>query len=151
APRLFRCGLRRGWAPSETRLSRRSGLVETAARGEYGGLLEAALVVAVLRLVREKVEGADELVKTLLRFGFRRLDGQCTMYDQREVHGHGMVALVDHGLREVERRDVGVLEPRIVEEHLVHTRAIAVRTAERLAHEVLETGAHVVRCQHGVL
>src|SRR5690606_36651298 len=62
APCLFRCGLRRGRAPSETRLSRRSGLVETAARGEYGGLLEAALVVAVLRLVREKAQGSDELV-----------------------------------------------------------------------------------------
>src|SRR5689334_15227873 len=96
--------------PSETRLARGFGLVETAARGVSGCVADAP-GITTLRSSGEPAHGGDELVETGLRFRLRRLDQHGAVHHQREVHGHGVVALVDHGLGEVERGDAGAFQP----------------------------------------
>ena len=51
APRLFGCGLRRGWPPSQPRLARPLGLVETTAGRGHRRLLLTALVLGLFWLL----------------------------------------------------------------------------------------------------
>ena len=68
------------------------------------------------------------------------------MHDQGKIHGHGMEALVDQGLGEVERGDARPLQPVVVEQGLVHAVA-----AERRAHGPGQPRLDVVGVEHGVL
>ena len=68
------------------------------------------------------------------------------MDDQREIHGHRVIALVDHRLGEVEGGDARVLEEAVIEQHLVHAGALA----EGQAHQVLQANADIVRVQHRI-
>ena len=60
-----------------------------------------------------------------LRFRLGRLDQHRAVDDQREIHGHRVVALVDHRLGEIERGDAGAFEEMVVEQHLVHAGLVA--------------------------
>ncbi len=67
------------------------------------------------------------------------------MYNQREVHGHRVVALIDQCLGDIQRLDP-VRGERIREQRLVHAIAL-----ERRRHHMLQLGRDVVCVQHGVL
>ena len=82
-----------------------------------------------------------------LDFGFGRLDQHRAMHHQREIHGHGMIALVDHRLGEIQRGDAGAFQEAVVEQRLMHAGAVA----ERRAHHVLERGQDVIGRQHRIL
>ena len=58
-----------------------------------------------------------------------RLDQHRAVDDQREIHRHRVIALVDQRLGDVERGDAGVLQEAVVEQRFVHARAVAVRRA----------------------
>ena len=78
----------------------------------------------------------DEAVDAFLGLRFRRLDQHRPVHDQREVHGHRVIALVDHRLGEVERGDAGALKEAVVEQRLMHAGPVA----EGRAHHILERG-----------
>src|SRR4051812_39224829 len=61
----------RGRCPSQHRRTRGAGLVEAAARGEAGGLMEA-VSIAPLRGEDEIAKRGDEEVEARARFRFRR-------------------------------------------------------------------------------
>src|SRR5581483_2866497 len=82
-----------GRAPFQPRLARGPGLVEAAAGGEAGRLLETA-DVAGLGGLGEGAQSGDELIEALPRLRFRGLHQHRAVHDEREVHGHGVIALV---------------------------------------------------------
>ncbi len=81
-----------------------------------------------------------------LRFRFGRLDQHGAVHDEREIHRHRMIALVDHRLGEIERGDAGALQPGVVEQHLVH----AGRSPKGADITSRRRGAHVVGVEHRV-
>jgi hypothetical protein len=68
------------------------------------------------------------------------------MHDERKIHRHGVVALVDHRLGEIERRDARAVEPFVVEQNLVHAGTISKRRREH----VRKARAHVIGVEHRV-
>lgn len=90
----------------------------------------------------------DELVEHRLALRLGRLDQHRAVHDEREVHRHRVIALVDQRLGDVDRGDPGTIEEMIVEQRLVHARA---GVAERRRHHVVEAAQHVVGVQHRVL
>src|SRR5271166_708252 len=94
---------------------RRASLVEAPARRIDRRRLEP-LALARNRSDRKIAQRHDEQVEARLRFGFRRLDQHRPVHDEREIDGHRVIALVDHRLGEIERRQPGVLQPAVVEQ-----------------------------------
>src|SRR3546814_12124939 len=76
-------------------------LFRSAAWGEAGCGVEERGVVA-LGAFRQAAHHGDEAVERFLALAFRRLDQQRAVDHQREIHGHGVITLVDHRLGEVE-------------------------------------------------
>jgi F0F1-type ATP synthase membrane subunit b/b' len=83
---------------------------------------------------REEQALHDEQVERGLRFRLGRLDQHRAVHDQREVHGHRVVALVDHRLGEVERGDAGALSQR----RRTAPRACRAVAERRRRHHVLQ-------------
>ena len=67
------------------------------------------------------------------------------MHDQREVHGHGVIAFVDHGFGKIKRGDACALEPGIVKQSLMHTHAVKSWT-----HMFFQASLHVIGVQHRI-
>ena len=93
-------------------------------RGVSRGASWKSVGLARLGAARQMLERADELIEGFLALGLRRLHQQRAMDHQREIHGHGMEALVDHRLGEIEGGDAGILEEAVVEQRLMHAGAL---------------------------
>src|SRR5579871_3104000 len=99
--------------PAQDRPAGRGRLVEAPARRQARRLVEGG-GLARLRAARQIAQRADELVQAVLAFRLGRFHQQGAVDDEGEIHGHGMEALVDHGLGEVEGGDAGILEEAVV-------------------------------------
>src|SRR5438445_4840012 len=81
--------------PAQHRLARGRGLVQPAARRQMGRAREA-LGLFGTRFGGQYVQHMDETVQRGLGFGLGGFDQHGAMHHQREIHGHGMIAFVDH-------------------------------------------------------
>jgi hypothetical protein len=102
-----------------------------------------------LILLRRAARDGGQRVAEAVEFGFGlrlgRLDQHRTVDDEREVHRHRVIALVDEALGDVDRLDARVLQERVREQRFVHAVAV-----ERRRHQRLQACLDVVGVQHGV-
>src|SRR5713101_2853491 len=103
---------RRRPRPPQHRPAGGAGLVEPAA-GSVPRRIDETRLLAALGGHGEIAQGGDEQVERGLALGFGRLDQHGAVHNQREIHRHRMIALVDHRLGEVERGDAAALEPAV--------------------------------------
>src|SRR5215472_3491554 len=94
----------------------------------------------------ENLQRFDELVQRSLALCFGGLDQQNSVNNQREIHRHRMISLVDQRLGEVECGNARFLQKAVVEQHLVHAG-----TRKRKAEITLEANAQVIGVEHRVL
>ena len=131
--------------PAQNRLTRCCGLIHPAAWCPAWCCMKTREITRA-GFSGEGLQHFGELVERSLALGFGGLDQQCPVYNQREVHRHRMISLVDHRLGEVERRDAGFLQEVVVEQHFVHAG-----TWKRKAQIALEPNAQVIGVEYRIL
>src|SRR3954453_928457 len=109
-------------APAKDWLTRRRGLIETAARRQDRSRPKMWRIAGV-RGGGERLDRGYELIERRLAFAFRRLDEHRPLPDQREIHRHRVISLVDQRLCKIERRDARIFQKTVVEQYLMHAAA----------------------------
>ena len=103
-PPSLRCLRQRIGFPAQHGLAGRRGFIETPA-GCITRRAFKALALARLSLFRQPAQHGNEPVQRFFGFRLRRLDQHGAMHHQGEIHGHGMIALVDHRLGKIQSGD----------------------------------------------
>ena len=68
------------------------------------------------------------------------------MHHKREIHGHRVITLVDHGFSKIERGDACVLEPLIIKQRFVHAGLVAKRQRQHIG----KAGLDVIGVQNSI-
>ena len=71
------------------------------------------------------------------------------MHHQGEIHGHRVIALVNHRFGKIQRIEAGIFQETIVEQSLMHTwrcRAII----KRRGHHIAQAGQNIIGVQHRI-
>jgi hypothetical protein len=137
--------VRRVGAPTQDGLAGGGGFIEAAARSENRGGVKTR-DIARPRGIGQRGYRCGESIESGFALGFGRLDQQRAVHDERKVHRHWMVPLVDQRLGEIEGGDAGVFQETVLEQDLVHARA-----GKGQAQIVFQQDAQVVGVEHCVL
>src|SRR5262245_5863580 len=131
-------------APAKDWLARRRGLIEATARRQDRRRPKTWRSAGV-RGGGERLDRGYELVERRLAFAFGWLDEHRAVHDQREVHRHRMIPLVDQRLGKIERRDPRIFQKTVVEQYFMHAEA-----GEREAEVVLQPSTHIIGVQYRI-